>query len=267
MGSSRDPAVGGAGQGRPGGAPGGHAHLRGRGNVAAEQPDQRPAVRRGPSRLHIRGRVPPALDLSGGGRRARQTGGHLCRTSATSRARTASTRSCAWTGSRRWASGWARRRGGASGCCSPPVTPPVCSPSTWRLRRRCARPGRPCSPRLPAGRTDRGTRCATSATSAGWRCSPTAPACCTATTRSRCGACSPCWTSPASRPRIWSSPTTGTRAPPGQAGIDTVGFADCNDPALFLAEAEGTVRVAVPLDDNVQPHLYGPVSDYLLSCM
>jgi hypothetical protein len=53
----------------------------------------------------------------------------------------------------------------------------------------------------------------------------------------------------------------------GQAGIDTVGFADCNDPALFLAEAEGTVRVAVPLDDNLQPHLYGPVSDYLLSCM
>lgn len=53
----------------------------------------------------------------------------------------------------------------------------------------------------------------------------------------------------------------------GQAGIDTVGFADCNDPALFLAEAEGTVRVAVPLDDNVQPHLYGPVSTYLLSLM
>jgi hypothetical protein len=53
----------------------------------------------------------------------------------------------------------------------------------------------------------------------------------------------------------------------GQAGIDTLGFADCNDPALFLAEAEGTVRVTVPLDDNVQPHLYGPVSSYLLSSL
>jgi hypothetical protein len=50
----------------------------------------------------------------------------------------------------------------------------------------------------------------------------------------------------------------------GQAGVDSVGFADSNDPALFVGEAEGSVRVAVPLDDNVLPHLYAPVTRYLL---
>jgi hypothetical protein len=50
----------------------------------------------------------------------------------------------------------------------------------------------------------------------------------------------------------------------GQAGVPAVGFADCNDPALFVGEAEGKVAVAVPLDDNVQPHLYGPLTAYLL---
>jgi len=50
----------------------------------------------------------------------------------------------------------------------------------------------------------------------------------------------------------------------GQAGIDTVGFADCNDPALFVGEAEGRIRVTVPLDDNVEPLLYGPLTAYLL---
>ncbi|MQA85070.1 MAG: phosphatase [Streptosporangiales bacterium] len=50
----------------------------------------------------------------------------------------------------------------------------------------------------------------------------------------------------------------------GQAGIDTVGFADSNDPALFVGEAEGKVRAAVPLDDNVPPHYYAPLTAYLL---
>ena len=50
----------------------------------------------------------------------------------------------------------------------------------------------------------------------------------------------------------------------GQAGITTVGFADCNDPALFVGEAEGKVAVSVPLDDNVLPHLYAPMTAYLL---
>jgi hypothetical protein len=51
----------------------------------------------------------------------------------------------------------------------------------------------------------------------------------------------------------------------GQAGIPTVGFADCNDPALFVGEAEGRIEVAVGLDDNVLPHLYAPVSAFLLA--
>lgn len=53
----------------------------------------------------------------------------------------------------------------------------------------------------------------------------------------------------------------------GQAGIDAVGFADSNDPALFVAEAEGRVRVVVPLDDNVLPHLYDPLAAYLVQLL
>jgi hypothetical protein len=49
-----------------------------------------------------------------------------------------------------------------------------------------------------------------------------------------------------------------------QAGLSTVGFADCNDPALFVGEAIGTVEVVVPLDDNVLPHFYDPLSAYLV---
>jgi hypothetical protein len=52
----------------------------------------------------------------------------------------------------------------------------------------------------------------------------------------------------------------------GQAGIATVGFADCNDPALFAGEAEGKVHAVVPLDDNVPPHYYTPLTVYLLAC-
>ncbi|ABK52019.1 conserved hypothetical protein [Acidothermus cellulolyticus 11B] len=50
----------------------------------------------------------------------------------------------------------------------------------------------------------------------------------------------------------------------GAAGVPVVGFADSNDPALFVGEAEGLIEVCVPLDDNVPPHLYEPLSDYLL---
>lgn len=54
----------------------------------------------------------------------------------------------------------------------------------------------------------------------------------------------------------------------GQAGIDAIGFADCNDPALFAAEVEGRVQVSVPLDDGIHPSAgfpepYGPLIDYL----
>lgn len=48
-----------------------------------------------------------------------------------------------------------------------------------------------------------------------------------------------------------------------QAGIATLALADCNDPALFLAEEEGLPVVTVPLDDNVRPHLYDPLAGYV----
>ncbi|MEU9887238.1 phosphatase [Sphaerisporangium sp. NPDC051011] len=51
----------------------------------------------------------------------------------------------------------------------------------------------------------------------------------------------------------------------GEAGIETVGFADSNDPGLFVGEAEGKIAVTVPLDDNVLPRHYGPMTDYLVS--
>ena len=51
----------------------------------------------------------------------------------------------------------------------------------------------------------------------------------------------------------------------GEAGVASVGFADSNDPALFVGEAEGKVAVTVPLDDNVEPHLYKPMTAYLLA--
>ncbi|MFG3258136.1 phosphatase [Streptomyces sp. NPDC048172] len=50
-----------------------------------------------------------------------------------------------------------------------------------------------------------------------------------------------------------------------QRGLTAVGFADCNDPALFLGESEGTLSVAVPLDDHVaDPRFYEPMTAYLL---
>src|SRR6266550_4657934 len=51
----------------------------------------------------------------------------------------------------------------------------------------------------------------------------------------------------------------------GQRGIDTVCFADCNDPALFVAEAEGTVAVTVPVEDNFPYDRYQPMNAYLVA--
>ncbi|WP_442784686.1 phosphatase [Arthrobacter sp. PL16] len=48
------------------------------------------------------------------------------------------------------------------------------------------------------------------------------------------------------------------------AGLPTIGFADCNDPGLFVSEAQGQIEVAVPLDDNVCPGLYDPLIAYVL---
>ncbi|MFG1794481.1 phosphatase [Nocardia sp. NPDC049149] len=50
----------------------------------------------------------------------------------------------------------------------------------------------------------------------------------------------------------------------GEAGIDTVGFADSNDPALFVGRAEGKILVTVPIDDGVLPEYYGPMTEFLL---
>lgn len=51
----------------------------------------------------------------------------------------------------------------------------------------------------------------------------------------------------------------------GQAGWPVLGFADTNDPALFVAAEEGKARVVVPLDDNVDPAGYAPLAAYLLA--
>lgn len=50
-----------------------------------------------------------------------------------------------------------------------------------------------------------------------------------------------------------------------QSGVDAIGFADCNDPALFIGEDEGTVQVAVPLDDGLEPEQYALLGDYVLA--
>ncbi|GAA4057164.1 phosphatase [Nonomuraea soli] len=51
----------------------------------------------------------------------------------------------------------------------------------------------------------------------------------------------------------------------GEAGLPTVGFADSNDPALFVGEAEGKIDVVVPLDDNVLPRYYEPLVNRLVT--
>lgn len=69
------------------------------------------------------------------------------------------------------------------------------------------------------------------------------------------------------KPDIWPDLAIadhGWAGAAGQAGIDTVGFADCNDPALFAGAAEGKIDVAVPLDDGVAPHHYAPLTAYIL---
>lgn len=49
------------------------------------------------------------------------------------------------------------------------------------------------------------------------------------------------------------------------AHIPTIGIADCNDPGLFVSEAQGQIKVAVPMDDNVNPHLYRPITEFILT--
>jgi hypothetical protein len=51
----------------------------------------------------------------------------------------------------------------------------------------------------------------------------------------------------------------------GQLGIESIGLADADDPAVFVAEAEGRVSVAVPLDDTVRSDYYRPLTRYVLN--
>jgi Phosphatase len=51
----------------------------------------------------------------------------------------------------------------------------------------------------------------------------------------------------------------------GQTGIEAIGLADSNDPALFVGEAEGSVAVVVPLDDAMRSECYQPLARYVLS--
>ncbi|MFE4638907.1 phosphatase [Streptomyces sp. NPDC056773] len=51
----------------------------------------------------------------------------------------------------------------------------------------------------------------------------------------------------------------------GQLGVEAIGLADTDDPALFVGEAEGRVSVAVPLDDAVRADYYRPLTRYVLN--
>ncbi|MGC9541721.1 phosphatase [Streptomyces sp. UG1] len=51
----------------------------------------------------------------------------------------------------------------------------------------------------------------------------------------------------------------------GQLGFEVIGPADTNDPALFVGEAEGSVSVAVPVDDGVRSDYYLPLTRYVLN--
>nr|WP_035810266.1 phosphatase [Curtobacterium sp. S6] len=48
------------------------------------------------------------------------------------------------------------------------------------------------------------------------------------------------------------------------AGIPTIGIADCNDPGLFVSEAQRDLEVCVPMDDNVLPGYYSEVTNHIL---
>jgi hypothetical protein len=51
----------------------------------------------------------------------------------------------------------------------------------------------------------------------------------------------------------------------GEAGVPTVAFADSNDPGLFVGEADDKIDVVVPLDDNVLPRYYAPLTEWIVT--
>jgi hypothetical protein len=50
----------------------------------------------------------------------------------------------------------------------------------------------------------------------------------------------------------------------GRLGVRAAGFADSNDPAVFVAEEEGQVEVTVPIDDGLCPDCYRTPTAYVL---
>ncbi|WP_042427008.1 phosphatase [Streptacidiphilus anmyonensis] len=50
----------------------------------------------------------------------------------------------------------------------------------------------------------------------------------------------------------------------GRLGLRAAGFADSNDPAVFVAAEEGQVEVAVPIDDGLYPDCYRLPTAYVL---
>ncbi len=50
----------------------------------------------------------------------------------------------------------------------------------------------------------------------------------------------------------------------GQLGIEAIGPADTDDPALFVGQAEGRISVVVPVDDAVRSSYYRPLARYVL---
>jgi hypothetical protein len=50
----------------------------------------------------------------------------------------------------------------------------------------------------------------------------------------------------------------------GQLGIEAIGLGGCDDPAVFVAEAEGRVSVAVPVDDAARSDHYRLLTRYVL---
>lgn len=49
-----------------------------------------------------------------------------------------------------------------------------------------------------------------------------------------------------------------------ERGLEVIGFNDVNDPALAVAKARRKIDVLVPLDDNVPPGLYAPLTEVLV---
>lgn len=50
----------------------------------------------------------------------------------------------------------------------------------------------------------------------------------------------------------------------GTRGYRVIAVGDCNDPAVFVGEAQGLIEVVVPLDDNVPPQAYEPMTRFVL---